>query len=108
MAQPIEQTAAPHLGLKAQMLTPVVLSLMIANTLAASGAMFAARQISAFEVSGRREATEANTSKAADEIIGIPADGATFRAAASLLWGFALGGTECPLVRRKRKSMRQD
>jgi hypothetical protein len=53
-----------------QMFTPAVIFLTIANTLAASGAIFAAWQISFFELGRKQQPTEATASGNAAEQTG--------------------------------------
>jgi hypothetical protein len=64
------------------MLAPVVLTLMIANTMAASGLMFAAWRISAFEATRSGALTEAKTRENAAGQAGFPFQDGRLREAA--------------------------
>jgi hypothetical protein len=64
------------------MFTPAVISLMIANSMAAAGAIFAAWQISAFETARRRQSTAAETPEDAKAHVGFPVQESEIREAA--------------------------
>jgi len=64
------------------MFTPALISLMIANSMAAAGAIFAAWQISAFEITRRRHSMAGETPEDADAHAGFPIQDSEIRDAA--------------------------